>query len=114
MCHFADLSPIPQSPSTPKSPSLSLRSASSVSDISLPPLEELPKLEHLQKSRPRRNKTKAASRAVVRSDKSIEDIQEMVDSGMEEFFERKEIRKTLIEAEAEGKEKGDDEKEDNS
>ena len=110
---LSELSPIPQSPGTPKSPSLSLRSASSTSDISLPPLEELPKLEHLGKSRPRRNKTRAVSRAALHSDRSIEDIKE-VSSGIDEFFERREVSREYVEplTEDREKEKGDEEKRD--
>ena len=86
-----------------------------MSDVPLPVFEtEAPKLEHLGKLRPKRVKTRAVSKGGIPIGQSSEDITEVVDSGVQEFFERKEVLKEYVEVKGEdkNKEKGDEEKRD--
>ena len=109
---LTDPSPLPPaspSPSIelPKSPQDGSRPASQASIPSTPGSESLPdfgsltpetapKLDHLVKSRPKRFKTHAPSRATVRQDSKPDEVDSSVDSGISDFFDRKSVSRELV------------------
>lgn len=62
---------------------------------SLPLNTEAPKLEHLGKARPKRAKTKAMGRPVIRAEDILIEEAELVDHGVDTFFENKPVAKEV-------------------